>query len=388
MIKVGFWYDEGLNYSGGLNYYFNLIYAFASLKQSKYEIIFFFPSDLASYTEKRFSPYCKIIKINVLKNKSINSLLNKIIYRLTGINSYLEFYFWKFKIDIYSHSKSISKKKFINFKIINWIPDFQYIYLKKLFDKTSFKILDDNTKNILKYCDHLILSSNNAYSHLKENYYDFYISHKVSVLNFVSQVNPNQFTDNDVVVNLIKKKFFYLPNQFWSHKNHLVAFKAINELKSKYKDILLVCTGNPYDYKNNTRNYFELLNQFIVNNNLEKNIINLGMVSYDDVNVLIKNCLAVINPSLFEGWSSTVEEAKSFNKYIILSNIEIHKEQNPNQGIYFEKENYKQLAKILIKLWHIKDLKKINFSNQKNRTLKFGKNYYAILEIVNNLKLN
>lgn len=97
-----------------------------------------------------------------------------------------------------------------------------------------------------------------------------------------------------------------MPNQFWKHKNHMLVFKAINELKKENVEICLVCTGHLDDYRN--KNYI----LEIKNNNLEKNIKLLGLVF-----ALIKFSKAVINPSLFEGWSSTVEECKSVGKNMI-----------------------------------------------------------------------
>ena len=64
---------------------------------------------------------------------------------------------------------------------------------------------------------------------------------------------------------------------------------------------------------------------------------------------LMYHSLAVINPSKFEGRSSTVEQAKSLGKKIILSNINIHKEQNPKYAKYFRAEDFKKLSSILIK---------------------------------------
>lgn len=46
---------------------------------------------------------------------------------------------------------------------------------------------------------------------------------------------------------------------------------------------------------------------------------------------LMKHAIAIINPSLFEGGSTTVEEAKSLLKVIILSGIPVHREQNPRR---------------------------------------------------------
>ena len=58
--------------------------------------------------------------------------------------------------------------------------------------------------------------------------------------------------------------------------------------------------------------------------------------------------VAVIQPSKFEGRSSTVEQAKSMGKKILLSNIGIHKEQNPLRGEYFSPDNFKELSKLLL----------------------------------------
>lgn len=49
---------------------------------------------------------------------------------------------------------------------------------------------------------------------------------------------------------------------------------------------------------------------------------------------LIKYSVAVINPSRSEGWGSTVEQAKSMGKFILLSNLPVHIEQNPSSSFF------------------------------------------------------
>ena len=56
---------------------------------------------------------------------------------------------------------------------------------------------------------------------------------------------------------------------------------------------------------------------------------------------------AVLNPSLFEGWSTTVEEAKSLGKRVVLSDIPVHREQAPAGAVYFPPRNPKALADVL-----------------------------------------
>ena len=67
--------------------------------------------------------------------------------------------------------------------------------------------------------------------------------------------------------------------------------------------------------------------------------------------LLIRHSISVINPSLFEGWSSTVEECKYIGKNLILSNINVHHEQDPPCCIYFDPNNSNELASILEIKW-------------------------------------
>src|SRR5690606_7479795 len=64
---------------------------------------------------------------------------------------------------------------------------------------------------------------------------------------------------------------------------------------------------------------------------------------------LMRKSVAIINPSLFEGWSTTVEEAKSLGKSILLSSIAVHLEQAPKRGLYFTPHDPNELATLLIK---------------------------------------
>jgi len=72
---------------------------------------------------------------------------------------------------------------------------------------------------------------------------------------------------------------------------------------------------------------------------------------------LMFNSISIINPSLFEGWSTTVEEAKTYGKNIILSDIPVHREQSPERCIYFDSSNAGELANIVLDIWSSYDRK-------------------------------
>jgi hypothetical protein len=91
----------------------------------------------------------------------------------------------------------------------------------------------------------------------------------------------------------------------------------------------------------------------------------------------------LINPSLYEGWSTTVEEGKIFNKKMILSHLKVHKEQCGNKALYFDPKNELELFKKVIKLLKSKNnyypIKKIKKNYNKSRIL-FAKKYLKIIE--------
>src|SRR5580704_14229275 len=121
----------------------------------------------------------------------------------------------------------------------------------------------------------------------------------------------------------------------------------------------------------------DALTAFVANESLRDNVLILGLVPYEHVLYLMRNCVAVINPSRFEGWSSTVEEAKSIGKRIALSNIPVHREQAPPGALYFDPDDVHELSLILEKWWfepaaRSADAKTDLDADLRNRTLSYG----------------
>ena len=72
-----------------------------------------------------------------------------------------------------------------------------------------------------------------------------------------------------------------------------------------------------------------------------------GMLPYDDLMPLMQASIALLNPSLFEGWSTTVEEARAAGVPMILSDLAVHREQAGNQATYFDRYSAEALARSL-----------------------------------------
>src|SRR5207253_10725495 len=93
--------------------------------------------------------------------------------------------------------------------------------------------------------------------------------------------------------------------------------------------------------------HFPRLKALIHEAGLDRSFLLLGLIPHDHVLALMRSCSALINPSAFEGWSTTVEEAKAMGTPMILSSLEVHREQAAARALYFDKNSPQELATIL-----------------------------------------
>ncbi|QEM03446.1 glycosyltransferase family 4 protein [Mucilaginibacter rubeus] len=388
MIRVAFLINFSKEYKGGINYIKNLLYTNSVTKFPDLEFYVIVPSNIEQEYVDMFSPYAKVVYTDIFKSYTIPWFLNKAFNRTFKYQLPLYLLFKKHKINIVSHSFFWGKYK--SLKLINWIPDFQRLHFPELWTQKQLNNITNIDQNIVNYSDIVILSSYDALNDYKK----FAPSKidKARVLQFVSQ--PGEITGIDELYLEIKKKynlsdgFFYLPNQFWSHKNHIVVLKAINLLVKEGLNPVVVTTGVMHDFRGNNRN-IELIKEFIAENSLEKNVLLLGLIPYNEVLVLMRKCKAVINPSFFEGWSSTVEEAKSIGKTVVISDIPVHREQKPPKAFYFPPTDENLLSGILKNILNDKtldstdvppQLKEALKSDLLKRTIAFSENYYKIVK--------
>ncbi len=233
---------------------------------------------------------------------------------------------------------------------LSWLWDFQHIHLPEMFDHAERVSLDRNFLRCARLATRIILMSNAVRKDL-ETFAPTY-AEKVKVLHPVSQI-PQSIYDHDMdsILKLyhLPEKFVFLPNQFWKHKNHETVFRAISQLKDQGMEIPVVCAGDPSDYRH--PGYFAGLLQKVSQWNVRDQVIYLGLISYEHVLSLMRQSVCVLNPSLFEGWGSTVDEARSIGKRVLLSDIPAHREQNPPKGTFFDPRDCDDLREKLGNIW-------------------------------------
>ena len=97
--------------------------------------------------------------------------------------------------------------------------------------------------------------------------------------------------------------------------------------------------------------YGESLVEFIRAHDLEGNIRILGLLPRRGQIQLLRAAAALVQPSMFEGWSALVEDARLFHKHLYLSDIDVHREQNPPHAEYFRLDDPEILADMLARDW-------------------------------------
>jgi len=286
---------------------------------------------------------------------------------------------------IYPHLMSANEQT-LDFQGCFWIADFQHKYLSHLFTETENLQRDKYLEQISKLSQRIVLSSKSAANDFQKFFPNS--KSKIEVLHFRSSI-PEVWYQEDSLATQIKynlpNRFFIVSNQFWQHKNHGIVFEALKILKSKSLHPVIIFTGNIYDYRN--PDYVDRILQTIHEYGLAAQVYLLGLIPKKDQMQLMRSAIAVIQPSLFEGWSTVVEDARCIGKKMILSDFPVHLEQDPPNSVFFERHKPEHLADLICELWSNQsinpDLQQESLAMAKNNeeVQQFG---YRFLEIARN----
>jgi glycosyltransferase involved in cell wall biosynthesis len=348
-VKIAFQNLCKRDWIAGCNYLFNL---FTALEYSDIPPQSFLLNITSQEddSDKMLMPLVKgTINLPVqrsLLTRTQYSLQTRLNIPLNAINP-IEYGLRQAGIDVLFTGKGVGK----DFKLptLMWIPDLQHLHLPHMFTEDDRKQRDKRYKEWIEQATTVVVSSENAL-HDVQTFAPQHLK-KVRVLNFVAQVDPKIYQTDPLSVAQkyhLPERYFYLPNQFWQHKNHRIVIEALKLIKQSHPQICVVCSGNTYDYRH--PKYFNELLQLIAEYGVHEQFRVLGMIPFEDIFPLIRQSVAVLQPSLFEGWSTTVEETKSIGKTLILSDIAVHREQNPPKAYYFNPTNADELAQVLIEV--------------------------------------
>ena len=356
-LKIALLLQAGRDWVGGVEYIKNLILALGSLPdevRSTFEVHLIISSDpLDDDMHHRLAPYVKQFynnDIDLLPLTFFNrsrwllerKLLKKSDPRLEALIKQQGFDF------IYPYATAHAGGG--NYRAAAWIPDFQHRYLPQFFSTQEIQSRNQSHGFAAQYSRNVVLSSKTAAEDFEKFFPD--TADKATVLSFKTSPSPTWYDGNPQQVQqsyCLPDRFFLVSNQFWQHKNHLVVFKALKLLQARLIFPALVCTGHIYDWRK--PEYSDLILQTVHQFGLATQVSLLGLIPKADQVQLMRRSLAVIQPSLFEGWSTLVEDARCLGKPMILSDLPVNLEQNPPSSVFFDRHSSQQLADLLEEAW-------------------------------------
>lgn len=347
-IGLGLFFNNSTN-SGIVNYIYNIVAALNSLPVAEQPIVVLVHNETAPIEFIQSIGYKKLY-CSLLTRSPSNFYLRKInslLFKLTRQNYYVKLVVCKNFDSFYPYFPFINKLLKDHPNKIEWLVDFNNLAFPDYYDdKGTF--MRSYQEDLVQKTSKIVLSSYTLLNELKKYYPDY--KNDVRILRFACSL-PNL---DSAVVSVIKQKYgitepyFMSPNQFWEHKNQSVVLDAIHTLKESNPSLKfkVLFTGS-LEVNRGKGLYVEKLKHLIEQYKIEEYVHFLGVMERTDQLMLMRESIALIQPSLYEGWSTLVEEAKALNKFIILSDLPVHREQITQNVVFFNPIDANHLSVIM-----------------------------------------
>ncbi len=355
-LRIGLINQGGRGWIGGSLYIKNIILALSHLPdnvKSTFEVCLLDDGTLDAASQNQLAPYLSCYYNLKYKVKPL-TFKNRLIWRakqeLFKIANPRILPLVKSECIDFLYPNFVSNKETFPARSCPWITDFQHKHMPQLFSKSEIKYRDKAFAAIADNGSKVVVSSKTAEADFKR-FFSQSIT-KVEVLHFRTSPPPTWYLSNSSDIQHkynLSDKFFLLSNQFWQHKNHLVVMEALKLLQAEKIYPIVVCTGHIYDYRK--PDYSDRILQTIHTYKLSKQFLLLGLIPRSDQIQLMRRSIAVIQPSLFEGWSTVVEDARCCAKKMILSDLPVHLEQDPPGCTFFQRNNPEDLANVMANCW-------------------------------------
>ena len=235
---------------------------------------------------------------------------------------------------------------------IGWIPDFQHLHLPELFSPHLVKTRNERFL-VLAQKSHLVwLTSEDAAGDFRKTYPSEAKKARVAPFPSLFAFEPPAADDqNGLEAYHLPEKFLLVVNQFWRHKNHRVVAEALGVLRKRGLRIPTVMAGMPSDHRDQENTALNDTLQALVKGGAWADCLILGKIPRLEIEALLQRAAVLVQPSRFEGWNTSVEDAKALGCPVILSDIAVHREQCPDALGFFSCDDPYQLADILANRW-------------------------------------
>jgi glycosyltransferase involved in cell wall biosynthesis len=229
-------------------------------------------------------------------------------------------------------------------RTICWIPDFQEKHLPEFFSADDLAARDRQHRLFFDSFNWIVFSSQSTL----DDFERFYPGQKIEphVVHFAVFNDKVELDVAALKQRLgLPRRFFYSPNQFWVHKNHAVILDALGLLRARGLTPFVAFSGKEFDAR--APGHTEALKQRVIEEGLQEQVAFLGFMPRDEQLALMGDATAIIQPSLSEGWSTVIEDAKSLGQFVIVSDLPVHHEQLQDNCDFFPPRDPAALAELM-----------------------------------------
>lgn len=343
-MRVGFTLRGSMRSSGGYYYLLNLFCLLRQYESQQLTPILLVGDDEA---QERLTPFQNLPGLEIRRSRALNrsrqaSAAARAL--LLGSDPQIKALLLDAALDVLFEAAMFYGWR-SGCRVLAWFPDFQHRALPHLFSPFGWWRRELGFRLQVAARRHVIVSSHDALSLALRHYLP---PQRVSVVRF--SLPPPSAHDVERISTTVAKyalpsRYFFMPNQFWSHKNHLLVIEALARLAQHGEVPTVLASGQQVDLRHH--GHFERVRDAVHRHGLEPYFLMPGLLPKEDMAPLLLGATALLNPSLYEGWSTPVEEAKSAGVPMILSDLDVHREQAEGQAVFFARHDPDSLAEAL-----------------------------------------
>lgn len=345
-MRVAFQLFGGAGWLGGFHYLATLLSALHEHAPDDVEAVLLVPPKADSHLVQRLRPHLSVEPVPLPPTEARSANARELVRRRAG---YVEAVCRREGVDVvFQHAEWLGSR--FGLPTVAWLGDFQHRVLPEMFGRRLAWRRELRFRTVLRSATLLYVLSK-ADKALGDAFYPR-AAPKLRALPFAVGLGDDTWACDPVETRTchgLPERFLLFPGQLWRHKNHLTVIDAVARLKAEGTAVTVACCGNPVDPRD--PGHAPTVRARIRELGLDEQFRLLGLLSRPEVWALARASVAMINPSLYEGWSTPVEEAKSIGAPLVLSDLAVHREQRPAVATFFEPRDPASLAGALGSVW-------------------------------------
>jgi glycosyltransferase involved in cell wall biosynthesis len=341
-MRVAFQFFGGEGWLGGFHYLATLLSALKEHAADDVEAVLLTPPGVDPQLLQRLRPHLTADPVQLPLAGGPATTLGDLARRRAGR---VEEVCRREGVDVvYQHAEWLGSR--FGLPTLAWLGDFQHRVLPEMFGRRLAWRREARFRAVLRSATLLYVLSESD-KQLGDACYPR-AAPKLRALPFAVGLPTEAFTCDPVETRErhgLPERFVLFPGQLWRHKNYLAVVEAVAKLKAAGILVTVVSCGNPVDLRD--PGHAQRVRARIAELGVVEQFRLLGLVPRPEVWALARASTAVINPSLYEGWSTPVEEAKSIGAPLLLSDLPVHREQRPAVATYFDPRDPDAIAAAL-----------------------------------------